>query len=268
MKRVIEKIRAFLHGLGAMTRRQLRFSLMLVGVGWGVLREAIRPNSWRRSVRMEYRHSLRAAAGGGIVSTLVVSALTGFGIVAQTIYWLNVVGMEATTDSILATVLVREIAPVLVGIILLGRNGMLGLTQIGMLTMGGQMRTFEAEGIDPFLFFMVPRALAMTLASFALGMLFSIVSLSVGYIVCWAENIVTQSIWSFLYDILRALEPRDYVSIPLKFLLSGFFVSLSCTLTGMDVTRDDDIATLMPRGFARGIMVLMVINVALTVGFA
>lgn len=257
-----------LRWIGAGTRRQLRFTLMLVGAGWGVVRDGVRPNSWRRTVRMEYRNALRDAAGGGFLSTLVVAALVGFGIVAQTVYWLNVLGMQATTDSLLATVLVREIAPVLVGVILLGRNGMLALTEIGQLTLGGQMRAFEAEGVDPFLFFVVPRALATTVASFTLGILFSVVSLSVGYIVCWVEAIVTQPIWAFLYDVVGALRPIDYAGVPLKFLLTGFFVSLSSTLTGMDVTRDDDMARLMPRGFVRGMMVLMVINVALTVAMS
>ncbi|AQS87174.1 ABC transporter permease [Neoasaia chiangmaiensis NBRC 101099] len=260
--------RDFLRWLGGATRRQLRFTLMLVGAGWGVLKEAARPNSWRRTVRLEFREALRQATGGGLISTLFVAALTGFGIVAQAVYWLNIVGMAQTTDSLLATVLVREIAPVLVGVILLGRTGMLGLTQTGMLTLGGQMRALQSEGIDPFLMFVMPRTLAMTVSSFSLGILFSAVSLSVGYIVCWVESIETMPIWTFLYDVVCAMDPIDYLGIPLKFLFSGFFVSLSCCLTGMDATQDDSVATLLPRGFARGILVLMIINVALTVGVA
>lgn len=268
MRQIVLIGRDGLAWLGRSTRAQLRFSLMLVGAGWGVIREGVRPNSWRRTVRLEYLSALREAAGGGFVATLVVAALVGFGIVAQVVYWLNILGMQETTNSLLATTLVSEIAPVLVGVILLGRNGMLALTQIGMLTLGGQMRAFESEGVDPFLYFVVPRVLATTVASFTLGILFSVVSLSVGYIVCWVESIINQPIWVFLYDIVGALRPIDYFGVPVKFLLSGFFVSLATTLTGMDVTADDDIAALMPRGFARSIMVLMVINVAITVALS
>jgi len=261
-------LRALLRLLGATVRRQMRFTLMLVGAGYGVMLESVRPNSWRRPVRIVYRDTLRQAVGGGLPSTLFVAALTGFGIVAQAVYWLNIVGMAEVTDSLLATVLVREIAPVLVGVILLGRSGMLALTQIGMLTMGGQLRTLQAEGIDPFLLFAMPRALAMTVSAFTLGIIFSLVSLSVGYAVCWVESIETMPVWTFLYNVVCAMKPQDYVGIPFKFLFSGYFLSLCCDLTGMDATREDDVASLMPRGFARGILVIMIINVALTVGLA
>ncbi|CDG39905.1 MULTISPECIES: MlaE family ABC transporter permease [Asaia] len=260
--------RRLLRRLGALTRRQMRFSLMLVGASWGVVREALRPTSWRRTVLHEFKNTLRQAAGGGLFSTLFTAALTGFGIVAQAIYWLGIAGMADSTDSLLATVLVREIAPVLVGIILLGRSAMLSLTQLGQLTLGGELRALQAQGIDPFMTLVMPRALAMMLSSFTLGMVFSIISLSVGYGVCRVHSVITMPLWTFLYDIVGAMKPIDYLGIPLKLTISGFLLSLATQLTGLDATRSDTIATLLPRGFARGILVIMVVNVVLGVTVA
>lgn len=260
--------RALLDALGALTRRQLRFTLMLVGASWGVARESLMPTSWRRTVLHEFKITLRQAAGGGLFSTLFTAALTGFGIVAQAIYWLGIAGMADSTDSLLATVLVREIAPVLVGIILLGRSAMLSLSQLGQLTTGGELRALQAQGIDPFLTLVVPRALAMTVASFTLGVVFSLVSLSVGYGVCRLNSVITMPIWTFLYDVVGAMKPIDYLGIPLKLVLSGFYLSLATQLTGLDASRSDTLATLLPRGFARGIMVIMIINVVLGVTIA
>jgi len=260
--------RRLLAGLGALTRKQLRFSLMLVGASWGVVREACRPTSWRRTVLYEFKSTLRQAAGGGLFSTLFTAALTGFGIVAQAIYWLGIAGMADSTDSLLATVLVREIAPVLVGIILLGRSGMLSLTQLGQLTLGGELRALQGQGIDPFLTLVMPRALAMMLSSFTLGVVFSLISLSVGYGVCRVHSVITMPIWTFLYDIVGAMKPIDYIGIPLKLIIGGFLLSLATQLTGLDATRSDTLATLLPRGFARGIMVILVVNVVLGVTVA
>ncbi|WP_029605798.1 MlaE family ABC transporter permease [Kozakia baliensis] len=268
MKNQLPWWRSALRWIGIVTRRQLRFSLMLIGASWGVVREALRPNSWRRTVRHEFRVTLRQAVGGGLFSTLFTAALTGFGIVAQAVYWLGIAGMAESTDSLLATVLVREIAPVLVGVILLGRSGMLGLTQAGILAMGGELRSLEAQGIDPFLVLAVPRTLAVTVSSFTLGIMFSLASLSVGYAVCRGEHIISMPIWTFLYDIVGAMRPIDYLGIPLKLVLSGFFLSLTTLLTGLDATNEDDIGSLLPRGFARGIMVIMIVNVTLGVTIA
>ncbi|GAB6854840.1 MlaE family ABC transporter permease [Asaia astilbis] len=260
--------RRFLGGLGGLTRRQVRFPLMLIGASWGVVSEACRPTSWRRTVLHEFKTTLRQAAGGGLFSTLFTAALTGFGIVAQAIYWLGIAGMADTTDSLLATVLVREIAPVLVGVILLGRSAMLSLTQIGQLTIGGELRALQAQGIDPFMTLVVPRTLAMMLSSFTLGVVFSVIALSVGYGVCRFNSILTMPLWTFLYNIVGAMRPIDYLGIPLKLIISGFLLSLATQLTALDATRSDTLATLLPRGFARGILVIMVVNVILGVTVA
>ncbi|WP_236646410.1 MlaE family ABC transporter permease [Aristophania vespae] len=196
-----------------------------------------------------------------------MAVLTGLGIVAQAIFWLGFAGIAQMTGSILSTVLVREIAPVLVGIILLGRSGMLILTDLGNLTLQGQLRILNGQGIDPFIAFILPRSLAMTVSGFTLGMIFSVIALGTGYVVCWLKNIVTMPIWSFMFQVINSVHPTDYISIPLKFLLSGFAVGLSCCLSGMDITTEDNLTTLLPRGFSRGIMSVMAINVVLDMVF-
>ncbi|MGV4858688.1 ABC transporter permease, partial [Acetobacter senegalensis] len=77
--------------------------------------------------------------GGGLIATLFTGTLTGVAAVSQTIYWLGFAGLAKMTGSILINVVVREIAPILVGIMLLGRNGMLSVTELGLLTTGGQI---------------------------------------------------------------------------------------------------------------------------------
>ncbi|MDF7674832.1 ABC transporter permease [Acetobacteraceae bacterium ESL0709] len=256
-----------LAAFGRVARSQPRFMLIMIGAAWGVVREAIQPVTWRRSVQIEFWRNLRQMTGGGLVSVLVVAVLTGFGIVAQAVYWLGFAGMAQMTGSILSTVLVREIAPVLVGIILLGRSGMLIVTDLGNITLQKQLRVLNGQGIDPFIALLLPRSLAMTVSGFTLGMVFSLIALTMGYFVCWMKNIVTMPIWSFMFQVISSVHPEDYISIPLKFLLSGFAVGLSCCLSGMDITSEDDLTTILPKGFSRGIMSVMAINVALDVIF-
>ncbi|KXV79983.1 ABC transporter permease, partial [Gluconobacter japonicus] len=172
--------------------------------------------------RIEFWHSLQQATGGGLLSVLVTAALTGFGIVAQAVYWLGFAGMAQMTGSILSTVMVREIAPVLVGVILLGRSGMLMLTELGTLTTGGQMRVLTGMGIDPFVAFLLPRSLAMTISGFTLGIIFSLTALLVGYAVCRVEDVITMPVWAFLDQVVSSMHPVDYFAIPAKFIFSGF----------------------------------------------
>jgi phospholipid/cholesterol/gamma-HCH transport system permease protein len=72
--------------------------------------------------------------------------------VYEALFWLGAAGQEQLSGSILVTLLMREVAPVLVGLIIFGRNGIATAAEISTLQLGGQVRRLEAQGIDPFCF--------------------------------------------------------------------------------------------------------------------
>lgn len=257
----------WLASIGRLTRHQVRFTLLLIGAGWGTLRESLRPNSWRRPVRYEFRATLRQVVGGGFLSIVITATLAGLMVVSQAAYWLGYAGMAQMTGSILVSVLVREISPILVGIILMGRSGMLSLTEIGMLVLGGEVRSLQVRGIDPFLALVMPRTFAFTVGGFTLGMIFSVVSLLMGFVVAHANGVITSSVWTFFFNVLAAMTTWDYLVIPLKFVLVGFFVGLGACISGLTVSSNDTMATIMPRGFARGIMLVLVVNILFMLDF-
>ncbi|MBV1834259.1 MlaE family ABC transporter permease [Novacetimonas pomaceti] len=265
--RLMVRVAPWLAAIGRFARHQVRFTLMLIGAGWGTFRESMRPNSWRRPVVHEFRVCLRQVLSGGLISTVVTATLAGLMVVSQAAYWLGFAGMAQMTGSILVSVLVREITPILVGIILLGRSGMLSLTEIGLMVLNGEVRALQARGLDPFLTLVMPRTFAFTLGGFALGMIFALVSLLMGFVVAHANGAITSSVWTFFFNVLGAMTTWDYLIIPLKFLLVGFFVGLGACISGLTVSSNDTIATLMPRGFARGIMLIMVVNILFMLDF-
>ena len=250
--------------VGRFTRKRIDFLLVLAAASWGVLREAVRPISWRRTVRHEFNLAMHQATGGGLATTLVTASLAGFAMVYEALYWLGVAGEAQLTGSILVTVLVRELTPLLVGLILLGRSGMLTVTELGMLQTGGQVRSMLSQGIDPFLLLVLPRTLAAALSSFTLGILFAATALVFGFIVSSAVGNVQDGLFSFLDKVVSAMTVRDYMVIPAKLLAIGFLVGLSSCLTGLSASDEDDLASLMPRGFVRGLLVIMVTSILLT----
>lgn len=256
-----EWVREKLAWLGRLTRRQIRFFLIMLGACWGVIFESFRAHSWRRTVRYEFAITLRSVIGGGLIATLFAGTLTGVAAVSQTIYWLGLAGMAKMTGTILVDVVVREIAPILVGILLLGRNGMLSVTELGLLTTGGEIRSMQAQGLDPFLLLVMPRTLAFTVGGFTLGILFSFAALVTGYVISRISGVVTNPVWTFLYDVITAMSRADYLVIPLKFVTVGFVVGLGGCLTGLTATGEDNLRTLLPRGFSRGMLIVMAVSV-------
>src|SRR5262249_40435465 len=152
--------RHVLAGIGRETRRRTTFLLLLASLAWGVVRAVPRPRTWRRTVRFEFRRALRQAIAGGVSTGLIPAGPNGVLMGYEALYWLGAAGQEGLIGSILVTVLVREIAPVLVGLIMLGRSGMVVLSEIGRLGIGGHLRALEAQGLDTFNLLVLPRACA------------------------------------------------------------------------------------------------------------
>ena len=117
------RARQTLAQIGRAVRRHASFVLLLASFAAGVASDVVRPTTWRRTVRDEFRRALRQAVGGGLSTVLITATLIGLAMVSQALYWLGEAGQEGLIGPILVTVLVREVAPLLVGLIVLGRSG-------------------------------------------------------------------------------------------------------------------------------------------------
>jgi phospholipid/cholesterol/gamma-HCH transport system permease protein len=243
--------------VGRLARGRAAFLLMLAALAWGVLLEARRPRSWRRPVRNEFRRALRQSAGGGFAAAFVTAALAGLALVAQVIYWLGLAGQQELEGAVLVTVLVRELTPLLIGMLLLGRSGTVTVAELGLLQLGGQVRVLIAQGIDPVLLLVMPRAIAYALASFTLGVLFVLSALVMGFVASSLLGAVQGSLWLFLDHVLSAMEAADFVTFPIKMLCIGALVALTACLTGLTAAPGDDTGRLLPRGFVRGVLAIM-----------
>jgi phospholipid/cholesterol/gamma-HCH transport system permease protein len=249
--------RAALAWLGRLVRARLQFVLSLMALAAGIAAEAFSPRAWRRSVRSEFRRVLRTALGGSLPATIFVAGLIGIGMVYEAIYWLRVAGQEGSLGTILVAILLREVAPLLVGVILLGRSGSAMLTELGRLHADRQLHALQALGIDPFNLLVLPRGIAFALASYTLGIVFILVTLLVGFAIASLLGVVQTSLWSFFDTVLRAASPSDFVVFPLKMLAIGLLIGASACLTALSAAREDDIGRLISRGFIRGMLAIM-----------
>jgi phospholipid/cholesterol/gamma-HCH transport system permease protein len=256
--------RNVLAAIGRVTRARASFTLTICALGLGVLRELPLRSSWRRPVRAEFARALRQAVAGGFATTMVAATLIGIAMVYQALIWLGAAGQVGLIGSILVTILVREVTPVIVGLIVLGRSGMTAAAEISALQLGGQIHMLTAQGLDPFLLLVLPRAAALALGAYTLGVMFAVAAMAIGFIVGNLAGGAVMSLWEFSSTILGAMQPRDFVIFPAKMLLMGLLVALTSALTGLTVRRGDDIGRLLPLVFVRGTLAIMLTSVALS----
>ncbi len=248
-----------LAALGGPPRRGVLVLLSAASLSFGVIAEALSRASWRRAtVRDEFRRELRMALLGGLLTVTVTAVIVGLAMVYQAIYWLSYVGQEGYVGRILVTVLVRETVPVLVGLILLGRSGTVTVVEFGAIKASGQLTVLEAQGIDPFTLLVLPRALALAVAGFTLGMVFLAASLGTGWIAAEFLGLTQAGPAGFIGTVVDATSRRDFALFASKLTVIGMLVALTSAITGMSATKADTPSYLLPRGFVRGILAVLV----------
>jgi phospholipid/cholesterol/gamma-HCH transport system permease protein len=256
-----------LESAGAPPRRGVQVALAAAALTLGVAVEAASRATWRHvTVRDEFRRELRLSLLGGLLTVLVTAAIVGLGMVYQAISWLSFVGQEGYAGRILVTVLVRETTPVLVGLILLGRSGMVTVVEFGAIKASGQLRVLEAQGLDPFTLLVLPRVLALSVSAFTLGVVFLVVALATGWLSAeFLGLLMREGAAGFIDNIVEATDRRDYALFATKMLLIGGLVGLTAAITGMSATVRDTPSFLLPRGFVRGIFAVLVTSTVLSV---
>jgi phospholipid/cholesterol/gamma-HCH transport system permease protein len=250
--------------IGRTTRRRSAFILQIAALFWGVLREGVRPATWPRTLRSEFRATLTRVVAGSLGTTVVMAIIIGVALVFEALYWLRTAGQETQTGRILVLVLFRELTPLLVGIVVLGRGGNMAVSELGMLTAGGEVATLRAEGIDAFQYLVLPRAVAFALAGFVLGMVFVTLALISGYVTAGLFGVNQNSIFGFLENVLRAMTVGDFVIFPAKLVLIGLMVALTCCATGLAAQEFDSPSNLLPRAFTRGITAVLAVTLLLS----
>jgi phospholipid/cholesterol/gamma-HCH transport system permease protein len=255
-----------LERIGGPVRRGVLLLLATAALGFGVVAEGVHPATWhRRTLRAELRRSLRQALAGGLGTVLITASLVGWGIVHQTLTWLTYAGQEGMTGNLLTVVLVREVTPVLVGLILLGRSGTVTVVEFGATKASGQLDVLEAQGFDPFTLLVLPRVVALSLAGFTLGVIFLGVALTTGYMTSWLGGLVQVTPRELLVNLLGAIDTAEFVLFAVKLVLVGAVVALVCAITGMSSTRAETPSHLLPRGFVRGFLGILATSAVLSV---
>ena len=262
------RTRHFLRAIGTPVLRSVRAVLFGLGVAFAVLRQAARPINWRRTVRAEFYRVLKQAGPEALPTVLVTASIIGLAMVYQALYWLQIAGESVKVGRVLVLVLVRELAPLLVGLIVLGRSGTVALVELGAMQQRGQVRRLDALGIDPLIYLVMPRVLAISVATFALAILFIATALTVGYVAGFGLGVIKLTFGTYLDSIVQGMAPQDYLVLPVKTLAIGFVIGFTCCFVALNPGRTaTDIMALLPRGFVRAVLALLVVAGALTMSF-
>jgi len=247
--------------LGGAVRRGTGNLLVFMSLAATVLAVATRRGTWRGPARAELRRALHGVAVASLATTVATGVLVGIALVTQAVYWLAATGQTGLVGPVIVILLIREIVPILVGLIVFGRSGTATLIELGEAHTGGWLRQFEIQGLDPLTLLVVPRTFGFAIGAFCMATILLLSTLLTGYLVAHGLGLVAYSIWDFADLVLRGTTASDFIIPPLKCVTIGFMVALVCCATGLG-RRDesDELQRLVPRGFVRSALAILTIN--------
>lgn len=199
--------------------------------GWIITASLRRPFRLRRIVGEAYDSgvlSLAIVCASGLAVGLV------FGL--QLYYVLVRFGAEETLGAVVGLTMIRELGPVLTGLLVTGRAGSAMAAEIGMMVATEQIDGMRTMAVDPVKFVVAPKAIALTLSMPLLSALFIVASIFGSSLV--GVNLLGLEPGVFFSSLENAVVfETDIVGSMLKALLFGALVSLIATYRGYNTGR-------------------------------
>ena len=131
---------------------------------------------------------------------------------------------ESVVPSIVAIGMVRELGPVLGGLMVAGRVSSSIAAEIGTMRVTEQIDALVTLSTDPFRYLMAPRVLAATLAMPVLAFIGDIIGIMGGYVV--GVSRLNFNSGNYLNNTVNFLETGDVTSGLIKAAVFGFFIAI------------------------------------------
>jgi phospholipid/cholesterol/gamma-HCH transport system permease protein len=184
----------------------------------------------RRVVRAIYELGVRC-----LPVILIVGLFTGLVLGLQGYHTLNRFGSSAILGQLVALTLIRELAPVLAALMLVGQAGSALTAELGIQRNSEQIDALETMGIDPYGFLVAPRLIAALLVFPIMTALFALIGLVGG----WLSASVLLNLQGAVYwsSIDRAVRLDDVGESMTKALVFGALTIALCCHNGFNAHR-------------------------------
>jgi phospholipid/cholesterol/gamma-HCH transport system permease protein len=183
------------------------------------------------------------------LSIIIIISLTIGTVLITQIISLVGAGNESLIGKILVWVVVRELGPLLTAIVVIARSGTAIATELGFMTINGEIDSIEALGIPTEQYLIMPRIFGVTTGVIILTMYFEIFSILGGFVVASVGWHV--SLEAFSQGLLSSLTVTELMISAVKSLFFGLFLTAACCRQGLDVGKS---STQIPQAATKGVM--------------
>lgn len=218
-----------IHGLGAFALITFGVTVTKLNFASRVVHPLIRAQIYRAGVRLLPMISFMAAALGLVV-------------IGQSVALLSRVGATNWAGTIMVTVVVRELGPLVTALLVLARIGTATVIELGTARALGEVEALEALGIDPIHYLVMPRVIALAISSSALTVYLILIALFSGYVVAFLQDVPLRP-GDYFSQLAAALTWEDFALLALKTSAFGIVIAITTCFEGLaQQMRLEDVA--------------------------
>jgi phospholipid/cholesterol/gamma-HCH transport system permease protein len=217
--RIILSVVRTIHGLGA-------FALITLGVT---------VTKFTKAADLIHPMILLQVSRAGVRLLPMVSFVAfvlGLVVIGQTVSLLNRFGAQDWAGTVMVTVIVRELGPLVTAFLVLARVGTVIVIELSTNRATGEVEALEALGIDPIHFLVMPRVLGLAAAIFSLTVYMIIVSLVSGYLFAFLQDVPLRP-GEYLNQLTAALRWEDFALLALKTISFGSIIATVTCFHGL-----------------------------------
>lgn len=204
------------------------------------------------------------------VQAFPMTALTSFSIgltlAMQGAQELARMGASSYVPNLVAVTILRELGPLLVGVVVIGRSGSAVTAELGTMKVGEEIEALEVMAINPVRFLVVPRFLAMLVMLPVLTVFGNYIGMAGGWTIC--HFALDMSTAGYILRLLEAGQPMDLFSGIIKsFVFAWLIILISCQ-SGLGVSGGaEGVGQATTSSVVTSILAMLVANAVLTALF-
>lgn len=243
-----------MHGIGHIgqgVRTSWGSFAYIVSVAASVIGVAMYPSHWRRTVRNVLARQILFTGFQATKFVSILALLVGVSVVVQTQVWTAAIGQKALLGPILVMVIIREAGPLLTNFIVIARSGTAMATELATMRVRNETHVLDAQGIDPFIYLVMPRVIGAAISIFCLAVIFIGVSILGGFASGLLIGANTGTPWQFFESVFGALKPADVFNLIAKTLIPGLLMGTICCVQGLSIKG---LPTEVPQAASRAVV--------------
>jgi len=189
---------------------------------------------------------------------LFTGAFVGMVLAVQSYFQFEALGRAAWSGAVINVSVVKELGPVLAGVMIAGRVGGALAAGLGTMKVTEQIAALRSLGADPIRHLVVPRFLACLLLIPFLTIYCDFVGILGGYVVAWGYGVDAHEYWMHSADVI---ENYDIFTGVLKSGFFGAFIALISCFKGFQSRQGaEGVGRAATEAFVASFMAILILD--------